>query len=71
MNLELLHSTSYMEFILPAFIFTFASCLTLYLKTRNEFKKHEDLFLKEVKKVQFEKIKDTKSNQATSGRFVY
>ena len=71
MSLEFLYPTNYIEFILPAFIFTFACCLKLYLITKNEYKKYENLFLKQAKKVKFEKIKSTKSNQANSGSFVY
>jgi len=71
MNLEFLHLTNYIEFILPAFIFTFLCCLTLYLITKNEFKKYESLFLEEAKKVRFKKIKAIKLNQATPGSFVY
>ena len=71
MSLEFLYPTNYIEFILPAFIFTFVSCLKLYLITKNEFKKYENLFLKKDKKEKLEKVKSTKSNQATSGSFVY
>ena len=40
MNLEFLNFNGYGQFILPAFIFTIASCLILYVKTKKELKKH-------------------------------
>jgi hypothetical protein len=71
MSLEFFLPSNYIEFILPAFIFTFISCLKFYLDTKKEFKKYENLFLKEDKKEKLEIAKSTKSNQATSGSFVY
>ena len=49
-------------FVWTAFIFSFASCLYLYLKTRIEFKKQEKIYLlefglTEAKKIQFNKRK--------------
>jgi len=59
---ELLSMNGYGQFVWTAFIFSFASCLYLYLKTRIEFKKQEKIyFLKfgtaETKKIQFNKRK--------------
>ena len=51
-------------FVWPAFIFSFLSCLGLYLKIRIEFKKHQKIYLSEfglteVKKIKFKKRKES------------
>ena len=66
MNLELLILGGYGQFVWPAFIFTFVSCSFLYVKTRNEFKKQEKIFLKEFKQMQTEKIETVKEKEALS-----
>ena len=55
----------YGQFVWPAFIFTFVSCLYLYLKIRIEFKQQEKIYLlkfKNVKviKIQFDKRKKSR-----------
>ena len=55
MNLELLILGGYGQFVWPAFIFTFVSCFSLYVKTKKEFQKQEKIFLKEFKQMQTEK----------------
>jgi len=65
MLMELLAMNGYGQFVWPAFIFTLASCLCLYLKTRIEFKKLEKVYSLEYKetqviKVQFDKGKKSK-----------
>ncbi len=55
----------YGQFVWPAFIFTFASCLYLYLKVRIEFKQLEKIYLLEfreakVRKIQFNKRKKSR-----------
>ena len=67
MNLELLILGGYGQFVWPAFIFTFVSCIALYVKTKREFQKHEKLFLKEFKQMQTDKIKTGKKKEALSG----
>ena len=62
MSIELLTMNGYGQFVWPAFIFTFASCLYLYLKVRIEFKQLEKIYLlefgpMETKKFQFNKRK--------------
>tara|TARA_B100000586_G_scaffold263269_1_gene232454 strand:+ start:979 stop:1206 length:228 start_codon:yes stop_codon:yes gene_type:complete len=47
MNLEILTLGGYGQFVWPAFIFTFACCFLLYLKTKKELNKQEKLFLLE------------------------
>jgi len=62
MSMELLSMNGYGQFVWTAFVFTFVSCLYLYLKTRIEFKKQEKIYLlefglTEAKKIQFNKRK--------------
>ena len=49
MNLEFITLGGYGTFVWPAFIFTFAICFYLYLKTKKEFQKLEKIFLAEFK----------------------
>ena len=67
MNLEFLILGGYGQFVWPAFIFTFVSCFSLYIKTKKEFQKQEKMFLKEFKQIQTEKIETTKNKEVLSG----
>ena len=65
MLVEFLTMNGYGQFVWPAFIFTFASCLYLYLKIRIEFKQQEKIYLlkfkkAEVRKIQFDKRKKSR-----------
>ena len=71
MNLELLILGGYGQFVWPAFIFTFVSCFSLYVKTKKEFQKQEKIFLKEFKHMQTEKIETVKEKEALSGSPIY
>ena len=71
MNLELLILGGYGQFVWPAFIFTFVSCFSLYLKTRKEFQKHEKIFLKEFKQMQTEKMEIVKEKKVLSGNPIF
>ena len=71
MNLELLILGGYGQFVWPAFIFTFVSCFSLYVKTRKEFQKQEKIFLKEFKQTQTEKIETVKEKEALSGNPIF
>ena len=71
MNLGLLILGGYGQFIWPAFIFTFVSCFSLYVKTRKEFQKQEKKFLKEFKQMQTEKIETVKEKEALSGSPIF
>ena len=71
MNLELLILGGYGQFVWPAFIFTFVSCFSLYVKTKKEFKKQEKFFLKEFKQMQTEKIETVKEKEALSGSPIF
>ena len=71
MNTELFILNGYGQFVWPAFIFTFVSCFSLYLKTKKEFQKQEKIYLKEFEqsqtiKIETDKRKETKK-QALSG----
>ena len=71
MNLEFLILGEYGQFVWPAFIFTFVSCFTLYVKTQKEFQKQEKMFLKEFKQMQTEKIETVKEKEALSGSPIF
>jgi len=71
MNLELLILGGYGQFVWPAFIFTFVSCFSLYIKTKREFQKQEKIFLKEFKQIQTEKIETVKEKEALSGNPIF
>ena len=71
MNLELLILGGYGQFVWPAFIFTFVSCFSLYIKTKKEFQKLEKIFLKEFKQMQTEKIVTVKEKEALSGSPIF
>ena len=71
MNLELLILGGYGQFVWPAFIFTFVSCFSLYIKTKIEFQKQEKIFLKEFKQMQTEKIETIKEKEALSGSPIF
>ena len=71
MNLEFLILGGYGQFVWPAFIFTFVSCFSLYIKTKKEFQKQEKIFLKEFKQMQTEKIETVKEKEALSGNPIF
>ena len=71
MNLELLILGGYGQFVWPAFIFTFVSCFSLYVKTKKEFQKQEKKFLKEFKQLQTEKIETVREKEALSGSPIF
>ena len=71
MNTEFFILNGYGQFVWPAFIFTFVSCFSIYLKTKKEFQKQEKIYLKEFEqsqtiKIETDKRKETKK-QALSG----
>ena len=59
MHLEILNLGGYGQFVWPAFIFTFISCLTLYIKTRKELKKQEKIFSRDFIQIKTIEIKTT------------
>ena len=74
MFINILFFDGYAAFILPAFIFTFASFLTLYVITKKELNKQENIYLKEYKQLNTIKIKSVKNKeiieQALSGNSI-
>ena len=71
MNLELLILGGYGQFVWPAFIFTFVSCFSLYVKTKKEFQKQEKKFFNEFKQMQTEKIETAKEKEVLSGSPIF
>ena len=55
----------YGQFVWTAFIFSFVSCLCLYLKTRIEFKKQEKIYLLEFGSIETKKIQFSKRKKST------
>ena len=71
MYLEFLILGGYGQFVWPAYIFTFVSCFTLYVKIKREFQKQEKMFLKEFNQMQNEKMETTKKKEVLSGSPIY
>ena len=65
MNIELLVLNGYGQFVWPAFIFTFISCFSLYLKTKREFQKQEKIYLNIFKQEQTIKVTAFKKRENT------
>ena len=65
MHLELLILGGYGQFVWPAFIFTFVSCVVLYKKTKKELQKQEKMFLSEYEELHTAKIKFTGEKKNT------
>ena len=63
MYIQLIILNGYGQFVWPAFIFTFASCLYLYFRTRAELQKQEKMFLLEFKQSQTKKIEFAKRKE--------
>ena len=71
MVLELLILGGYGQFVWPAFIFTFLSCLILYLKTKKELQKQEKMFLNEFKQMQAVKTEAVNEKEALSSSPIF
>jgi heme exporter protein CcmD len=75
MSIELLVLGGYGSFVWPAFFFTFVSCFLLFLKTKNEFKRQEKIFLIEFKQIPARKTEVSKqkelSKEVLSGNPIY
>lgn len=74
MNSEFFILGGYGVFVWPAFIFTFLSCLTLYLRTKNQLQIQEKIFLNEYKQpriINIQKIKEKKiTKESLSGSLI-
>ena len=65
MNLEFFILGGYGQFVWPAFIFTFVSCIALYKKTKKELQKQEKMFLGEYEKLYTTNIQSTEEKKIT------
>ena len=65
MVLELLILGGYGQFVWPSFVFTFVSCLILYVKTKKELRTQEKMFLDEYKEVHISRIKTVEGKEIT------
>jgi len=63
--MELLSMNGYGQFVWTAFIFSFVSCLYLYLKIRIEFKKQEKIYLLKFDLIEVQKIQLNKTKKST------
>ena len=74
MSIDMIFFNGYAEFVWPAFMFTFLSFSILYIKTKKELNKQENIYLKEYKHVSTIKIKSVKEKeiieQALSGNSI-
>jgi heme exporter protein D len=52
MVLDILLLGGYGQFVWPAFIFTFLSCLTLYIKTKKSLRKYEKKYINKYKELE-------------------
>ena len=67
MNLEHIVLGGYGQFVWPAFIFTFASCFFLYLKTKKDLIRQEKMFLIEFKQMPIAKTEITTQKELLKG----
>ena len=65
MNLEFFILGGYGQFVWPAFIFAFVSCVVLYKKTKKELQKQEKIYLGKYGKFVTAKIKTTEKNKTS------
>ena len=65
MVLEFLILGGYGQFVWPAFIFTFASCLIFYVKTKKELRKQEKMFMSGYNQAQISSIEIVERKEIT------
>ena len=65
MDLEFFILGGYGQFVWPAFIFTFVSCIVLYKRTKKELQKQEKMFLNEYEELHTVQIKSAKAKKMT------
>ena len=65
MDLEFFILGGYGQFVWPAFIFTFVSCIVLYKMTKKELQKQEKMFLNEYEELHTVQIKSAKAKKMT------
>tara|TARA_B110000196_G_scaffold210461_1_gene180447 strand:+ start:71 stop:295 length:225 start_codon:yes stop_codon:yes gene_type:complete len=69
MDLSLFILGGYGQFIWPAFIFTFVSCLILYLKTKKELQKQEKIFFSAYKELKIKKVEAIEEKKGAQEAF--
>jgi len=62
--MELFILGGYGQFVWPAFIFTFISCFSLYLKTKKEMRKQEKIFFSKYAKTIIARIEFAEGKKA-------
>jgi len=62
--MELFILGGYGQFVWPAFIFTFISCFSLYLKTKKEMQEQEKIFFSNYSKTNIARIEFVKKEKA-------
>tara|TARA_B100001123_G_C15262869_1_gene1007280 strand:+ start:1679 stop:1891 length:213 start_codon:yes stop_codon:yes gene_type:complete len=70
MSFEFFILNGYGQFVWPAFVFTFLSCVLFYLKTRKELQKQERLYLKTFGPIQSEKIELKRRKEVLSAKSI-
>ena len=63
MDLEFFILGGYGQFIWPAFIFTFVSCIVLYKRTKKELQKQEKVFISEFRYLNVKKTNTFKEKK--------
>ena len=63
MDLNFLLLNGYGMFVWPAFLFTFISCLSVYIKTKRELQQLENIYLREFKQLEAIKIEVVKEKE--------
>ena len=63
MDLKFLILGGYGQFVWPAFIFTFVSCFILFVKTKKEFQRQEEIFLQEYGQSKIQKVKTVQKEE--------
>ena len=70
MSFEFFILNGYGQFVWPAFVFTFLSCVLFYFKTRKELQKQEILYLKTFGPIQSEKIELERRKEVLSAKSI-
>ena len=65
MSIEILILGGYGQFVWPAFIFTFLSCLMLYIKTKKSLTKYEKIHLYKFKELENSNVVTSKDKKIT------
>jgi hypothetical protein len=61
--MELFILDGYGQYVWPAFIFTFISFFTLYLKVKKDFQKHEKIYFSNFKRLKTIELRNIKRQE--------